>query len=102
MSHQLYMTRRIVHDIPWPIHQKIWQMVCRRVQVNTEDYLHIFNVNMQTDTCSITHTQEVPVFRCTNEIELKNNKNCTYKIYVIRDDTPEDDYIYTMLFADEY
>lgn len=101
MTHQLYMTRRIVHDIPLAIQQKIWQMVCRRVQVNAEDYLHIFNVNIQKEQAVIQHTQEVPVFKCTAEITCQTY-DAQIKIYVIRDNIPNEPAIYTMIFADEY
>lgn len=99
---QMYMTQTIAQELPSTLQAKIWEMTLRRAHVDKTDYFHIFNVNIQTDTCHITHTQEVPVCRCTEEIELKSDKNCNYKIYVIRDATPEGDDIYTMLFADEY
>lgn len=99
---QMYMTQTIAQELPSTLQAKIWEMTLRRTHVDKTDYFHIFNVNMQMDTCRITHTQEAPVYRCTDEIELKNDKNCTYKIYVIRDAMPEGDDIYTMLFADEY
>ncbi len=102
MKHGFYMTKTIAQELPFTLQAKIWEMTLRRERADKMDYFHIFNVNMEMDICRITHTQEVPVFRCINEIELKSNKQHSYKIYVIRDDTLEGNHIYTMLFANEY
>ena len=102
MPLQMYMTQTIAQELPGTLQAKIWEKTLRRAHVDKTDYFHIFSVNMQADTCHITHTQEAPVYRSTDKIELNSDKNCTYKIYVIRDETLEGDDIYTMLFANEY
>lgn len=102
MESQLYMTRQIMVELPPNLQAQMWQMVIRREQVNAHDYLHIFNVNFQKQHVVITHTQEIPVFKCTTEIKCNSNINTQYKIYVIREDSPDKKPIYTMLFANEY
>lgn len=102
MPLQMYMTQTIVQELPGTLQAQMWQMVIRREQVNAHDYLHIFNVNFQKQHVVITHTQEIPVFKCTTEIKCNSNINTQYKIYVIREDSPDKKPIYTMLFANEY
>lgn len=102
MDDQFYMTRRIMITLPHNLQNKMWQMVLRREQANAEDYLHIFHIRFQNQYGVITHSQEVPIFKCTAEIEYKSDDTNEYKIYVIRDEVPGERAIYTMLFADEY
>lgn len=91
MQHQLYMTRTVMEEVPFILQSKIWEMALRREQANGEDYFHIFKVNIQKERTTIIHTQEVPSFKCTAEINTPDSIDDTLKIYVIRDGTLEEE-----------
>lgn len=102
MNHNLYITRRIMNEVPYVIQAKLWSMTLRRTEVSIADYLHVFNIKIQSGNAIITHSQEIPSYKCTAEVTCNSRQMTNYKIYVMADHVTGEHSVYTMYFAEEY
>ena len=94
-----YITRGIQAELKTETIMFLWSLVEEAKSMQEHDYLQVFEILKGQEGISITHTQEVPVYKKTYTMNI--DEEFVGKVFAIEDDNGKHKY-WTMLLASEY
>lgn len=97
------ITANAENRIPLEVQLLMWNMYDAMVtKVKERDYFQVFELFINTDgSQKIVHFQEVPEWKEESILIVKLGTAVNEKVYIIRDEL-EDDFVETMLLAEDY
>ena len=93
-----YVSQGVHSTFTFELQIKLWNMIDELKKEKTLDYLQVFEIKVEDNTVTITHSQEVPPYKKEHTFRTKKVPNGSeYKVFCIDDITHS-----TMILAPEY